>query len=1041
MVPVELPGQFVRDRVTVAVATVAQNMAKYTKREVQAAEAAKQFRERTGLMSSRDAFDMVHHGMVEDCPVSTHDLYRESAIWGKSLGDLKGKETRRTPEEVKVEHVALGVRAELVLHVDIMFVQGLAFLICVATPLGLLTCIYLADGRGESSVRMAITALLSALRQRNFVPISLLSDGEGAIASCQNTMRSFAVRFNPAGPGQHVPTVERAIRTIKSKVRGILNILPYSLPSQWLVYLVQFVVMRINCMPMRQSHGWHSPKEMFTGIKFNFKRDCRIGFGEYVQAFKPQQITNTMHERTEGAISLVPTDSISGSVRFMCLRTLKPIVRTQWTVLPIPEVLVSFINKLVTMEEKSKHIGQDPVFTRGDPDFQETVIYDDVEEPLGMPEDMEGADRVAGAVQPMPADVQGEYYQRAFSTPYDSAKAEDEGEEDEDDAEVAVDTDIYEPEEQVAEQEYEPEVEEEPPVHVPEPVVPVSTPVQEVPAVRTSGRVRNQPDRYGFPPKVLHITVRKGLQQYGDKARTSIMAELQQLVDKKVFTPVEASKLPPEQLKKAIRSSMFLKEKFTPEGDFLKLKSRLVAGGDQQDRALYEDVSSPTASITVIFIVLTIAAAECRHIVTMDIAGAYLNASMSSVVVHMYFEPALASMLCELVPAYSRFLMKDGRIVVKLDKALYGCIESAKLWYQHLKGTLEGLGFVPNPEEGCCFNRGVGDMQCTVIVYVDDLLVTCKDADTISGVIQALKVKYHDVQEHTGVKHSYLGMSLDMSVTGVCSITMPMFISEVLKDVELGSVVTPASGTLFMIDESSPLLDETRRKRFHSKVAQLLYLGKRIRMDILTAVAFLTTRVTKATQEDDGKLLRVLKYLRGTADIGLVLDGREGIAVEVYADASHAVHDDAKGHSGAVARVGKATVYASSTKQKVMSRSSFEAELNSLHEVIPQVMGTRRFMVAQGYSVGAVKVWQDNMSTIAFVKKGKSTSHRTKHIAVRYFFIKEKIEEGEIEVEYTPTLQMLADMFTKPLQGELFRVMRTKVLGVYVVYCNENVEL
>ena len=98
-------------------------------------------------------------------------------------------------------------------------------------------------------------------------------------------------------------------------------------------------------------------------------------------------------------------------------------------------------------------------------------------------------------------------------------------------------------------------------------------------------------------------------------------------------------------------------------------------------------------------------------------------------------------------------------------------------------------------------------------------------------------------------------------------------------------------------------------------------------------------------------------------------------------------------------------------------------------------------MVAQGYSVGAVRVWQDNMSTIAFVKKGKSTSHRTKHIAVRYFFIKEKIEEGEIEVEYTPTLQMLADMFTKPLQGELFRVMRTKVLGVYVVYCNENVEL
>ena len=84
---------------------------------------------------------------------------------------------------------------------------------------------------------------------------------------------------------------------------------------------------------------------------------------------------------------------------------------------------------------------------------------------------------------------------------------------------------------------------------------------------------------------------------------------------------------------------------------------------------------------------------------------------------------------------------------------------------------------------------------------------------------------------------------------------------------ELGSVVTPASSTL---------LDEARRKRFHSKVAQLLYLGKRIRMDILTALAFLTTRLTKAIKEADGKLLRALKCLRGTPDIGLVFDASVG---------------------------------------------------------------------------------------------------------------------------------------------------------------------
>ena len=123
----------------------------------------------------------------------------------------------------------------------------------------------------------------------------------------------------------------------------------------------------------------------------------------------------------------------------------------------------------------------------------------------------------------------------------------------------------------------------------------------------------------------------------------------------------------------------------------------------------------------------------------------------------------------------------------------------------------------------------------------------------------------------------------------------------------------PASGTLFifMINASSPLLDETRRKRFHSKVSRLLSLGRRFRMNILTAVAFLK-------EEGDGRLLRVLKYYRGTQEIGLVLDGRHGVALYTLY----------KGHSGAVASVGNPSVYASSIKRKVMSRSFFEAELN-----------------------------------------------------------------------------------------------------------------
>jgi hypothetical protein len=208
---------------------------------------------------------------------------------------------------------------------------------------------------------------------------------------------------------------------------------------------------------------------------------------------------------------------------------------------------------------------------------------------------------------------------------------------------------------------------------------------------------------------------------------------------------------------------MFLKEKFMPDGGFLKLKSRLVAGGDMQDRSLYSDVSSPTSSITSVFMALSIAAHEERHVATADIAGAYLNAKLDTVEVLMYLDATQSALLCKIKPEYGKYLLKDGRMVVKLEKALYGCIESGKLWYNHIKTTLEELGFVANPEDECVFNKGDGNQQCTIVLYVDDLLITCKVRETINATLASLKAKYKDVQEHVGTKHSYLGMSMDFT--------------------------------------------------------------------------------------------------------------------------------------------------------------------------------------------------------------------------------------------------------------------------------------
>jgi hypothetical protein len=193
-----------------------------------------------------------------------------------------------------------------------------------------------------------------------------------------------------------------------------------------------------------------------------------------------------------------------------------------------------------------------------------------------------------------------------------------------------------------------------------------------------------------------------------------MVAEMQQLLDKEVFQGVKYDQLSNQQKKKIIRSHMFLKEKFLANGSFDKLKSRFVAGGDMQDKTLYDDISSPTASLTSVFITSLIAAHEQRHVVTVDIAGAYLNASIDTQEVLMKIDPLMSAIVCKLDPNFVHYLSDNGSLVVRLKKALYGCIESAQLWHKHLSNTLTEYGFIANDQDTCVFNKNTNGEQITV---------------------------------------------------------------------------------------------------------------------------------------------------------------------------------------------------------------------------------------------------------------------------------------------------------------------------------------
>lgn len=152
--------------------------------------------------------------------------------------------------------------------------------------------------------------------------------------------------------------------------------------------------------------------------------------------------------------------------------------------------------------------------------------------------------------------------------------------------------------------------------------------------------------------------------------------------------------------------------------------------------------------------------------------------------------------------------------------------------------------------------------------------------------------------------------------------------------------------------------------------------------------------------------------------------------INACVDASLGVYGDIESVTGTVIMIGNATIYVKSGKQKFVTRSSTEAELVGVSDALSQILWTREFLIHQGLRLGSATVHQDNQSTICLAKKGTSTSERTCHVKIRYFFIQHFLEANEISIEYLPTGDMIADLLTKPLHSTMFLKLRSLVTGI-----------
>ena len=175
---------------------------------------------------------------------------------------------------------------------------------------------------------------------------------------------------------------------------------------------------------------------------------------------------------------------------------------------------------------------------------------------------------------------------------------------------------------------------------------------------------------------------------------------------------------------------------------------------------------------------------------------------------------------------------------------------------------------------------------------------------------------------------------------------------------------------------------------------------------------------------------RLISFIKGTINDTRIIGAKNLHEIFTWIDAAYAVNPDMKSQTGGTMSMGLGVLHSKSCKQKLNVKSSTESELVGVSDYLPYNIWMMMFMAAQGYPVKNNMLYQDNQSTILMLKNGRnSCTGNSRHINIRYFFVKDRIDKKEIKVEYCPTRTMLADFFTKPLQGHLFRVFKDVIMG------------
>ena len=481
--------------------------------------------------------------------------------------------------------------------------------------------------------------------------------------------------------------------------------------------------------------------------------------------------------------------------------------------------------------------------------------------------------------------------------------------------------------------------------------------------------------------------------------------------------------------RQAIGCKWVYKIKRTSDGSVDRYKARLVAKGYSQKEGIdYTETFAPVARMSSLRALLAIVAAEDLELHQLDVKTAFLNGDLDEDI-YMQQPPGFGD---------------SGRLdlVCKLHKSLYGLKQAGRSWYKKIDSALAGLGFVPLSADNCIYVwRSPDDGPVYLLLYVDDLLLGCRVLSKLISVKKQLSTLFS--MKDMGEAQYILGLQVTRDrAKRTLSLSQSQYIGTVLQRFRMEDCQpqwTPCVDGLDLRKPVSPITADEQLEMsgvpYAAAVGAIMYAMLGTRPDIAYAVSVVSQFMHDPRPVHWQAVKRILRYLKGTQQYALTYGVGQAGHFHGYTDSNWANDKgDRRSVGGYVFFLHGGAINWRARKQPTVALSSVQAEYIAANEAARDAVHWRSFLSGLGCSSalhppGPTFIHCDSQGAIA-LSKNPEHHDRSKHIDIIHHWMREKVAEGVIHLEYLNTKSMIADVLTKPLAREK-HVELVRAMGVW----------